>query len=115
MYNLANDIPQTEVMPVITLLPIYTDSTVNNGFVANRSVANTNPFGQVMSVGTSIAIPSNINLLTERLKQRWPYILSKASQLQLSYPDAVQSLINLFSNIPIDYDTWREIVEEPYG
>jgi len=29
--------------------------------------------------------------------------------------DCVQALIDLLDNLPVDDETWREIVEEPYG
>ena len=31
------------------------------------------------------------------------------------HPDPVQALVDLFSNLPVDDETWREIVDEPYG
>ena len=65
--------------------------------------------------GTYMGNTLRVNYLQDRLRLQWPIILSKARQLQEYYPNAVQSLITLFDNLPVDDETWREIVEEPYG
>jgi len=51
----------------------------------------------------------------ERLRAQWPAILARAAELEELYPDPVQSMIDLLKDLPGDYDTWREILEEPYG
>jgi len=50
----------------------------------------------------------------ENLKEKWQLALKRAEDLAEKYPDPVQSMIDLFSQIPDDED-WQEIVEEPYG
>jgi hypothetical protein len=50
-----------------------------------------------------------------KLRMKWSVALVKASELEKIYPDPVQAMINLLGSIPGDYNTWREIIEEPYG
>jgi hypothetical protein len=50
-----------------------------------------------------------------RLRQRWPEVVARARELETIVPDPIQAMIQLLSNLPGDYATWREIVEEPYG
>jgi len=53
--------------------------------------------------------------LQARLRARWPEIVARAQELEKTIPDPVQALIQLLGNLPGDYASWREIIEEPYG
>lgn len=50
-----------------------------------------------------------------RLRERWPSIIAQAQEFRQTIPDPVQSLIDLLGSLPGSYETWREILEEPYG
>jgi hypothetical protein len=43
--------------------------------------------------------------------------LAKSLGIPVFYvtPDSVQDLIDLLGNLPVDDETWREILDEPYG
>ena len=75
----------------------------------------TYPIGNTLVGGTGIHTSINTHLLQTRLQSRWSMIMEEASQARLIFPDPVQSLIDLFGSIPGDYDTWIEVIEEPYG
>jgi len=65
-----------------------------------------------------LRLPKRVDSSTElqkRLRARWPTVIAQARKMQDQFPDPVQSLINLLGDMPGDYDTWREILEEPYG
>ena len=88
---------------------------VNNILDRWDDLAGTNPLVHVDTGGTGFHItPSELSIQT-RLRNQWPIVLSRARQAQNEYPDAVQSLINLLGNLPVDEETWRDIIEEPYG
>jgi hypothetical protein len=53
--------------------------------------------------------------IQEKLRTKWSIALVEAKKLENLYPDPVQGMIDLLSEIPGDYDSWREIIEEPYG
>ncbi|MBI3738201.1 MAG: hypothetical protein HY258_04050 [Chloroflexi bacterium] len=53
--------------------------------------------------------------LQARLRAKWPAVMARARELEKTNPDPVQSMIELLGNLPGDYATWREILEEPYG
>ena len=53
--------------------------------------------------------------LQNRLRSQWPTILARAEEMGSTIPDPVQTVIDLFSGLPGEYNTWREIIEEPYG
>ncbi len=75
----------------------------------------TYPISNTLVGGTAIHTSNDSHLLQTRLRSRWSMILEEASQARLIFPDPVQSLIDLFGSIPGDYDTWIEVIEEPYG
>ena len=54
-------------------------------------------------------------ILRDRLFSRLPEILKESEEARKFFPDPVQALVGLLSSTPGDYETWREIVEEPYG
>jgi hypothetical protein len=54
-------------------------------------------------------------ILQNRLKSRLPDILAESVEARRIYPNPVQALIDLLASVPVDYDTWRQIIEEPYG
>jgi len=53
--------------------------------------------------------------LQARLRARWPAVMARARELEKTIPDPVQAIIDLLGNLPGDYATWREILDEPYG
>lgn len=53
--------------------------------------------------------------LQARLRARLPEILQESIEARRIFPDPVQALVDLLGSMPGDYDTWREIIEEPYG
>jgi hypothetical protein len=53
--------------------------------------------------------------LQDKLRARWPRLIKRARELEQHIPDPVKLLADLLGNLPGDYPTWREIVEEPYG
>jgi hypothetical protein len=50
-----------------------------------------------------------------QLRSRWSSILKQSQELSKEQKDPVQSIVDLLGNLPGDYATWREIIEEPYG
>ena len=74
---------------------------------------NTDSIGETEATGTGLIISENV--LKNRLRQHWPLIMRRAIQARSNFPDPVQSLIDLFGNIPGDPNTLRDIIEEPYG
>lgn len=53
--------------------------------------------------------------LQARLRAKLPNILHESIEARRIFPDPVQALVDLLGSMPGDYDTWREIIEEPYG
>lgn len=51
----------------------------------------------------------------EMLRIKWPSVLAEAKELAKLYPDPILGIINLLGELPGDYETQREIIEEPYG
>jgi len=49
------------------------------------------------------------------LRIKWPSVLAEAKELAKLYPDPILGIINLLGELPGDYETQREIIEEPYG
>jgi len=64
---------------------------------------------------TSRTLPSSVAKLHENLRVKWSIALERARELERLYPDPVQGMVHLLGEIPGDYDSWREIIEEPYG
>ena len=60
-------------------------------------------------------IQGSPNPFQEMLRMKWRAALAKARELEEMHPDPIQEMIDLLGNVPGDYDTWREIIEEPYG
>jgi hypothetical protein len=75
----------------------------------------TYPISNTLVGGTAIHTSNNTQLLQTRLSSRRSMIMEEAIRARLIFPDPVQSLIDLFGSIPGDYDTWIEVIEEPYG
>lgn len=67
----------------------------------------------VLSKQTSAA-PTALELQA-RLRARWPIVMARSRELPKIAPDPVQSMIDLLGDLPGDYATWREILEELYG
>jgi hypothetical protein len=70
--------------------------------------------------GVSSGIPINLassikSEKTKQLRSRWSSILKQSQELSKEQKDPVQSIVDLLGNLPGDYATWREIIEEPYG
>jgi len=61
------------------------------------------------------SLPDTASELQTRLISKWPAVMARARELEQRFPDPVQAMIDLLGNLPGDYDTWREILEEPYG
>ncbi len=51
----------------------------------------------------------------EKLRSKWYTALAEARKLESEYPDPIQGMIDLLGDIPGGYESWREIIEEPYG
>ena len=64
--------------------------------------------------GTDVRGAYSIDLL-DRIRSNWPTVIEKAIRVRAIHPNPVQSLVQFLDSIPGDYDSWIEIVEEPYG
>jgi len=60
-------------------------------------------------------LPIQTSDFQEMLRSKWPTVLAEAKELAKLYPDPIQGMISLLGELPRDYQTWREIIEEPYG
>jgi hypothetical protein len=74
----------------------------------------TGKIGMTVSTGIVFHIVS-ASVLQDRLRSKWPSVLERARRNRIQYPDPVQALVELLGNIPGDYESWIEIIEEPYG
>ena len=82
--------------------------------VAGISTGNVNGF-TLLAPKVYEPLPPTALELQARLRSRWPAVIARARELQKTSPNPVQSIIDLLGNLPGDYVSWREIMEEPYG
>jgi hypothetical protein len=90
---------------VVSVNSVGASGNIGQYFYVSRGVVNSLP--EVLS-------PSALDLQT-KLRTKWLDILENSKELENIYPDPVQGMIDLLGDIPGDYNTWREIIEEPYG
>jgi hypothetical protein len=98
---------------VITAYKFPKVSSAPYNQIPEISETNTDSIFDTEAAGTDLGISENV--LKNRLRQQWPLIMRRAIQTRSNFPDPVQSLIDLFGNIPGDPNTLRDIIEEPYG
>ena len=54
-------------------------------------------------------------MLQARLAKQRPDLLKRAAEIRREVGDPVTALVELFSKMPGDDASWREILDEPYG
>lgn len=66
-------------------------------------------------IDQQIKMSAQISEFQAQLRKRWPTVLAEAKELAKLYPDPIQGMVSLLGELPGDYKTQREIIEEPYG
>lgn len=77
-------------------------------YFGNQDVAGTGPeAGEIRQDAAAASDPS------VRLKKRIPVAVARAKELEAEFGDPLEELISFMNSLPGDYDTWRQIVDEP--
>ena len=53
--------------------------------------------------------------IRSRFRERHKTTLKRAKEIRKIYPNPVQALVELFSNVHVDNKSWIEVIKEPYG